>query len=45
LYNVEIDPSEAFDVAEQHPEILAQAAQRVAAHRQQLVQAPTLLDH
>ncbi|MEZ6133382.1 MAG: sulfatase [Pirellulaceae bacterium] len=45
LYNLEIDPSEAYDVAQQHPEILEQAAQRVALHRQQLVQAPTLLDH
>ena len=45
LYNLEIDPSEQFNVAKEHPEILALAEQAVVRHRAQLIQAPTQLEH
>jgi arylsulfatase A-like enzyme len=34
LYNLEEDPSEKFDVASRHPEVLEQIAARVEAHKE-----------
>jgi arylsulfatase A len=45
LYNLEEDPSEQFNLAKAHPEILALAEQAVVRHRSQLIQAPTQLEH
>lgn len=43
LFNLAHDPSERFDVAAQHPDVLADMAQAVAAHRAQLVPAKSQL--
>ncbi len=45
LYHLEHDPSEMYNIAQQHPEVLARIEQLVAEHRQRLEVAPTLLDH
>lgn len=37
LFNVEEDPSEQFDIAAEHPQVLLQIQQIVAAHQTQLV--------
>ncbi|HKK73929.1 MAG TPA: sulfatase [Saprospiraceae bacterium] len=37
LFNVEVDPSEKFDIASEHPEVLEQIRQVVAAHESNLV--------
>ncbi len=44
LYNVEEDPSERFDVAADHPEVIVDLLSLVEKHRAGLVPAPTLLD-
>lgn len=44
LYNVAIDPSEKFDVAEKHPDVLAAIKQAVAAHAAALERAPVQLN-
>ncbi len=36
LYNLQEDPSEQFDIAEKHPEVLEQIAEFVAEHQQNL---------
>jgi len=36
LYNLQEDPSEQFDIAETHPEVLEQIAEFVARHQQEL---------
>jgi arylsulfatase A-like enzyme len=43
LYNLEEDPSEKFDVAARHPEILEQIAARVEAHKQTVEPVPDQL--
>ena len=34
LFNLDVDPSEQFDIAEQHPEVVAELTALVADHRQ-----------
>ncbi len=34
LYNLDIDPSEQFDIAEQHPQVVAELTAMVAEHKQ-----------
>jgi arylsulfatase A-like enzyme len=43
LYNVSVDPSENFDVADQHPEVLEEIAQVVQEHKSNLVAGPDQL--
>jgi arylsulfatase A-like enzyme len=43
LFNLGIDPGERFDVAAQHPEIVAELEAAAAAHRAAMVIAPTQL--
>ena len=43
LYNVEEDPSERFNIAESHPEIVAQIKEAVEKHRANMVPGPDLL--
>ncbi len=45
LYHLERDPSELYNIAGEHPEVLAEFEQLVAEHRQSLVPAPTQLEH
>ncbi len=45
LYHLEHDPSELYNIAKEHPDVLARIEQLVVEHRQRLVPAPTLLDH
>jgi arylsulfatase A len=44
LFNLEIDPSEKYDVAEDHPDIVAQMRQLYADATEQVGVRPTLLD-
>jgi arylsulfatase A-like enzyme len=44
LYDLEADPSEKFDVAGKHPEVLAEIAAEVARHRSNLVIGKTQLE-
>ena len=44
LYNLDQDPSERFDVAAEHPEVIADILSMVEQHRFDLVRAPTQLD-
>lgn len=44
LYHLEIDPSEQFDVAAEHPDVLRAVQARVAEHLEQLDPYPTQLD-
>ncbi len=44
LYNLEADPSERFNIANDHPEVLASIAELVAAHKAQLKVAPSQLE-
>lgn len=44
LYNLDHDPSERFDVAAKHPDVLARLRDVVVAHRQALTPAPSVLD-
>ncbi len=37
LYNLNVDPSEKFDVAAQHPEVIAEIRKIMEAHRQTIV--------
>ena len=37
LYNLSHDPSEQFDIAEDHPEVLQQINELVAEHKSKLV--------
>jgi arylsulfatase A-like enzyme len=43
LYHLGLDPSERFDVAAQHPEVVAELRAATAAHRAAIVVAPTQL--
>ncbi len=45
LYHLEHDPSEMYNIAKEHPEIIAQAEALVAQHRSQLVPAKSQLEH
>jgi arylsulfatase A-like enzyme len=44
LFQLSIDPSEKFDVAAKHPEILAEITQQVERHRAGLTLAPSQFD-
>lgn len=44
LFHLEIDPSERFNVAEQHPEVLAEIKALVEKHRAGMQPAPSQLD-
>jgi arylsulfatase A len=43
LYNVNVDPAERFDIAEEQPEVLARIYQIVADHEAKLVKGPDQL--
>lgn len=43
LYNVNVDPSERFDIAADHPEIIARIRAVVAGHKANLVKGPDQL--
>lgn len=44
LYNLAIDPSEKYDVAEKHPDVLAAIKRAVAAHEAALQRPPSQLN-
>jgi arylsulfatase A-like enzyme len=44
LFNVEVDPGEQFNVAEKHPEAIAEIQRRVEEHRAALTPAPSQLE-
>jgi hypothetical protein len=44
LFNVEIDPSEQYDVAGKHAEVIAEIRQAVAQHVADLQPAPSQLE-
>jgi len=44
LYNIEADPSEQYDVAESHPEIVEELRKVFEEHKQKVVKAPPELD-
>tara|TARA_R110002072_G_scaffold303142_1_gene495815 strand:+ start:81027 stop:82424 length:1398 start_codon:yes stop_codon:yes gene_type:complete len=44
LYNLEVDPSEKWDVAEQHPHVLAEIKAAADAHRKTVVAVPSQLE-
>jgi len=44
LYNLEHDPSEQFDVAAEHPDVLADIATEIEKHQSNMVARPTQLE-
>jgi arylsulfatase A-like enzyme len=44
LYNLEVDPSEKWDVAEQHPEVIAEIKAAADAHKETVVAVPSQLE-
>jgi arylsulfatase A-like enzyme len=44
LYNLEVDPSEKWDVAEQHPNIIADIKAAAASHQATVVEVPSQLE-
>jgi arylsulfatase A-like enzyme len=44
LYNLDLDPSEKYNLADQHPDILAEIEAAVQDHRDKLVRRPTQLE-
>jgi arylsulfatase A-like enzyme len=44
LYNLEVDPSEQWDVAEEHPEIIAEIKAVAVAHGKTVVAVPSQLE-
>ncbi|MGZ0165183.1 MAG: sulfatase family protein [Planctomycetales bacterium] len=44
LYNLEVDPSEKWDVAEQHPDIIAEIKAAADAHQETVVAVPSQLE-
>jgi hypothetical protein len=44
LFNLDIDPSEQFDIAEQHPEVIAELTDLVAAHKKTIAPAVNQLN-
>ena len=44
LFNLDLDPSEQYDVAEEHPDVIARIAEAVRQHETTLVARPTQLD-
>jgi arylsulfatase A len=45
LYHLEHDPSELYNIAKDHPQVLARVAELVATHQSQLEPAPSQLEH
>ncbi len=45
LFNLEVDPSEKWNVAEKHPEVIAKIRQAVAAHQKELEPAVSQLEN
>ena len=43
LYNLEVDPSEAFNVADEHPEVVERITALATAHSDSVVRVPSLL--
>jgi len=44
LYNLTNDPAEQFDVADEHPEVVAEILERIEAHRSGMIEQPPLFD-
>ena len=44
LFNVQMDPSERFDIAETYPEVIEQIKEMVAEHQQTMVKPESELD-
>ena len=44
LFNLADDPAEKFDVADQHPEVVADMLQQIAEHRAAMTEQPPLFD-
>ncbi len=44
LFNLEHDPSEKYDVAKQHPDVVSEILEEAAAHRKNMVPAPSQLE-
>jgi len=44
LYNLEVDPSEKWDVAEQHPEVITEIKAAADAHQETVVAVPSQLE-
>ena len=44
LYNLEVDPSEKWDVAEKHPDVIAEIKAAADAHRETIVVVPSQLE-
>ena len=44
LYNLRVDPSEKFNIARQHPDIVASILAEIEAHRASMTQKPPLFD-
>ena len=44
LYNLEIDPSEKYEIGEEHPEVLAAIAGLIEQHREKLTAPPSRLE-
>jgi arylsulfatase A len=45
LYNLEVDPSETYNVAEQHPDVIADIFKEVEAHKKDFQAAPSQLEN
>jgi hypothetical protein len=44
LFNLSIDPSERFDIADKNPEIIEEISKMVAKHKQGLIKVPNNLE-
>src|SRR5690606_34922508 len=44
LYNLDVDPSEQYDLSERHPEIIEEIRRAVAEHEAGLVRVPSRLE-
>lgn len=44
LYNLEVDPSEKWNVADQHPEVIAEIKAAAEAHKETVVPVPSQLE-
>jgi hypothetical protein len=44
LHHLADDPSERFDVADQHPEVVAELMRAIEKHRSNMVERPPLFD-
>jgi arylsulfatase A-like enzyme len=44
VFNLNVDPSEKYDIAKDHPEVITTINEEVARHREKLVAAPSQLE-